>query len=243
MANPRQRRKAKSSSHKAISHSKRAKRVLRKMPAIRGPKTLQDAWDPSKTPRQNYLALGLQYDLNPVSSGGSEVNLVRVINKVNEGQLHTTAQSSVSERDTVTCVLPKGFGRIIRDSSGNIVRVELPNDEEEKDASQPEPVIDTPVMMKESELRIWADDHPGTLQGSSSGSMQDTVVQDLENLAASATVQQRYTSEGERLYLERLVRKYGDDLQKMARDRRLNPEQRTANELKRAIAKAGGVGR
>lgn len=39
--------------------------------------------------------------------------------------------------------------------------------------------------------------------------------------------------------MERLVRKYGDDLQKMARDRRLNPEQRTANELKRAISKAG----
>jgi nucleolar protein 16 len=62
---------------------------------------------------------------------------------------------------------------------------------------------------------------------------------DLENLAASAIVQQRHTSDGERLYLEGLVRKYGDDLQKMARDRRLNPEQRTANELRRAIAKAG----
>lgn len=32
MANPRQRRKAKSSTHKAISHSKRAKRLQKKMP-------------------------------------------------------------------------------------------------------------------------------------------------------------------------------------------------------------------
>lgn len=32
MANPRQRRKAKSATHKAISHSKRAKQLLKKMP-------------------------------------------------------------------------------------------------------------------------------------------------------------------------------------------------------------------
>lgn len=65
---------------------------------------------------------------------------------------------------------------------------------------------------------------------------------DLENLAASATVRERHTSLGERSYLERLVQKHGDDLGKMARDRRLNPEQRTANELRRAITKAGGYG-
>lgn len=65
---------------------------------------------------------------------------------------------------------------------------------------------------------------------------------DLENLAASARVRERHTSLGERSYLEHLVRKHGDDLLKMARDRRLNPEQRTANELRRAIAKAGGYG-
>lgn len=102
--------------------------------------------------------------------------MIRVTDEIDEGQPPTTAQSSVSEGATVTSALPKGFGRIIRDSSGNVLRVELPNDEEEKDASQPEP-IDTPVVMKESELRIWADDRPETRQGSSSGSMQDTVVQ------------------------------------------------------------------
>ena len=55
-------------------------------------------------------------------------------------------------------------------------------------------------------------------------------------------MRERHTSLGERSYLELLVKRYGDDLHKMARDRRLNPGQRTANELKRAIAKAGGYG-
>jgi nucleolar protein 16 len=47
---------------------------------------------------------------------------------------------------------------------------------------------------------------------------------------------------GERWYLERLAKKYGDDMHKMALDRRLNPEQKTIGELKRAITKAGGLG-
>ncbi|KAG8217339.1 ribosome biogenesis protein Nop16 [Butyriboletus roseoflavus] len=229
MANPRQRRKAKSSTHTAISHSRRAKRLQKKMPAIRGPKALQDAWDPSKTLRQNYLALGLEHDLNPISSGGSEVNLSRITDQNNTSR----PQPAASPCTIGDAALPKGFGRIIRDSSGDIVRVELPSDEEAL------LVTEAPVATTESELRIWAHCRE-VWREVELGGMGNAIVQDLENLAASATVRERHASFGERLSLERLVSKYGDDLHRMARDRRLNPEQRTANELKRAIAKAGG---
>ncbi len=40
--------------------------------------------------------------------------------------------------------------------------------------------------------------------------------------------------------LERLVAKYKDDVEAMARDRKLNVDQRTAGQLSRAITKAGG---
>ncbi len=50
----------------------------------------------------------------------------------------------------------------------------------------------------------------------------------------------RHTSSGEQTTLERLVRKHGEDVEAMARDRKLNVDQRTAGELKRAIRKAGG---
>ncbi|EEB92758.1 hypothetical protein MPER_08686 [Moniliophthora perniciosa FA553] len=73
MANPRQRRKARSSSYRPVSHSKNAKRNLKKMPPIRAPKVLQEAWDKRKTVRQNYAALGLIHDLNPSASGGAEI--------------------------------------------------------------------------------------------------------------------------------------------------------------------------
>lgn len=43
------------------------------------------------------------------------------------------------------------------------------------------------------------------------------------------------------LYLARLIQKHGEDVESMARDRRLNPEQRTTGELRRGIRRAGGV--
>lgn len=50
----------------------------------------------------------------------------------------------------------------------------------------------------------------------------------------------RFTSTGEQVTLRRLVGKYDEDVEAMARDRKLNPDQRTAGELSRAIKKAGG---
>jgi nucleolar protein 16 len=66
---------------------------------------------------------------------------------------------------------------------------------------------------------------------------------ELERLAASGVQLERFTSTGEKGYLDRLVTKYGSDVEAMARDRRLNPEQKTVGELNRAIRKAGGLGR
>lgn len=50
----------------------------------------------------------------------------------------------------------------------------------------------------------------------------------------------RSASSSERTYLERLVSKYGQDVDAMARDRKLNPTQFTAGQLGRAIRKSGG---
>lgn len=49
----------------------------------------------------------------------------------------------------------------------------------------------------------------------------------------------RHAASGEIAYLTRLTSKYGDDVEGMARDRRLNPEQRTAGQLRRALKNAG----
>lgn len=49
----------------------------------------------------------------------------------------------------------------------------------------------------------------------------------------------RHSSVGEIKYLQRLVDKYGADVERMTRDRKLNAEQRTAGELRRALKRSG----
>lgn len=51
----------------------------------------------------------------------------------------------------------------------------------------------------------------------------------------------RCLSEGEGEYLRRLVRRHGENIEGMVRDRKLNPDQRTVGELTRLMKKAGGI--
>jgi nucleolar protein 16 len=46
-------------------------------------------------------------------------------------------------------------------------------------------------------------------------------------------------SSGEIKYLEPLVKKFGDNVHAMSQDRKLNPEQRTVGQLRRALRKSG----
>jgi nucleolar protein 16 len=48
----------------------------------------------------------------------------------------------------------------------------------------------------------------------------------------------RHVSAGEVKYLDRLAKKYGNNVEGMAGDLKLNPEQRTVGQLRRALKKA-----
>jgi nucleolar protein 16 len=64
------------------------------------------------------------------------------------------------------------------------------------------------------------------------------IVTALERITVAAKTT-RHTSQGEIKYLQRLGEKYGNDVEQMARDRKLNTDQRTAGELRRALRRAG----
>ncbi|KAG2061209.1 hypothetical protein BDR06DRAFT_946633 [Suillus hirtellus] len=244
MANPRQRRKAKSSTHKTVSHSRRAQRLLKKMPVIRGPKALQDAWDKSKTVHQNYAALGLQFALTPTQSGGVERTLVPPKASADVESVSATPKSVESGPSTI----PKGFGRIIRDESGNVIRIDLAESEEIQNTVQktelPEADVDEKTMGDWVGClnKIHHSNRTMDAREVSSSCAQGTHAIDmLEQLSTSGRAVVRHSSCGERSYLARLIQKYGDNYERMAIDRRLNPEQKTVGELKRAVGKAGGV--
>ncbi|EMD38494.1 hypothetical protein CERSUDRAFT_113665 [Gelatoporia subvermispora B] len=236
MANPRQRRKLRSGSHKPVHHSRRAQKILKKQPPIRGPKVLQEAWDSHKTVRQNYEALGLVASLNPTASGGVERPLDR--QGLTAGGSSATPEASSSSPSSGSGAIPKGYGRIIRDEDGNIIDVEM-GEEEPEAAPEEEEIEAIPNPADDDQQAGWVGlgTHPRTRQIDNSGSR---VVQVLEHLSESQTGRKRYASAGEVATLGRLVQKYKEDVEAMARDRKLNPNQRTAGELSRAIKKAGG---
>ncbi len=75
---------------------------------------------------------------------------------------------------------------------------------------------------------------------------------ELEDISASITgsttlsirlsgIGSRHISNGEVKYLDPLVKKHGGNLKSMAADLKLNPEQRTVGQLRRALRKAGLV--
>ena len=67
---------------------------------------------------------------------------------------------------------------------------------------------------------------------------KNEIIRKLEEQAASgAEKKDRLQSEREREWIERLIGKHGEDLGKMARDRRLNPMQQTEADIKRRIGK------
>jgi len=212
--------------------------MLKKTPPIRGPKLLQDAWDKHKTVRQNYAALGLVHTLNPLASGGAEHDPTKSSNLPTTFE-HPHSDSSQAASTSPTAHIPRGYGKIIRDSDGNVVRVELGADDQDQaerpaDGDEIQGLRD-PEMDKQM-MTNWVTELGG---GRGSGA---AIVQSLEKFSSSSSTSgPRYTSSLETLYLSRLVRRH-EDVENMARDRRLNPEQRTAGELRRGIRRAGGAG-
>ncbi|KIR36712.1 nucleolar protein 16 [Cryptococcus deuterogattii MMRL2647] len=112
-----------------------------------------------------------------------------------------------------------GFGRIIRDEEGNVINIIIDEDEQEQ----------------EEQIKVHEEKEIGLIEA------KTEVVKRLEELAASAAPVKRHSSMSERTWLQQLVDKYGDDTEKMARDRKLNVWQKTEGEIKRMIKKAGGV--
>lgn len=250
MANPRQRRKARSSAHKSVSHSRHAKRNhFNKSPAIRGPKALQDAWDSRKTVKQNYAALGLAYSLNPIASGGSEKSeRMAVQESVDESAEAPTASTSKASEKTS---IPRGHGRIIRDECGNVLRVELAPEDEAEQAEQDPMELDMEQLEPQLDKGVAQQWVHGLGHNGGANDKSKNVVKELERIATSINVNAatvaapisgvgpRSTSERENVYLQRLMDKHGSDVDSMVRDRKLNTDQRTGGELRRAFKRAG----
>lgn len=221
-----------------MRHSSQAKKLLKKQPPIKGPKILQESWDAHKTVRQNYEALGLLASLNPTASGGMEPSSVSPSREDHavSGPSRPEASGSREELGNVPAVqIPKGYGRIIRDESGNILDVEF-GEEEGEGAAEAENIEEVANPSAEEQLAGWVE------LGSKGDVVVSHVVEVLEEISKTGGGKKpRFTSTGELKALRVLVQKHRGNMEAMARDRKLNVDQRTAGELRRAVQKAGGL--
>lgn len=236
MPNPRQKRKLRSSTPKARRKPKSKKRILAN-PIIAA------NWEKSQTLAQNYRRLGLTARLNKCTGGvektGKDIDRLREEEenggggKKEDGLRISGGSRKGAEKMEVE------EARIERDGeTGRILRVL----DRPEDYSRPNPLRDLLNEMDSGSEGVrdeeMFDQHGRDFQHPDSHAAKTAVVKKLEQEAQRP--EKKYTrkqSEGERAFIEALVKKYGDDYGRMARDMKINYMQRSAGDLKRRVKK------
>ncbi|PWN28885.1 hypothetical protein BDZ90DRAFT_230895 [Jaminaea rosea] len=222
MANPRQRRKARSgtSSGPSKAAKREIKKKLNRAAEIKGPEVLREAWDKKKTVRQNYIDLGLIADTSLRPSGGTEPG------GSGAGQESVGASGSGKK-------LGKGMGRIVRDEEGNVIDI-IEGGEEDGQADEATPWGKS--------MRGWEDDEQeeGGTAAPAPPKPKSKVVEHLESIPDPGPLP-RHVSELEAHWLLSIVRKHGDDVDAIFMDKGLNQLQKTKGEIRARIKRAGGI--
>ncbi|KAI3622883.1 VPS15 [Malassezia furfur] len=210
MANPRQRRKSRSSKYSGATKSaKRAQnKRIHRAPTVMGPDVLRENWDKALTTRQNYAKLGLAPSLGLPTGGLDRKDPYR----------HAEAPAKPSKQPR------KGMARIVRDENGEVV--DIVEGDEEHTETTPWGAVLNDDEDEPTDLTMF----PPKLHEE-----EGETVRALSELAKEAKPVERYVSHGEASWLVDLVRAHGEDVDAMARDRVRNIQQRTPGEIRRAV--------
>lgn len=203
-------------------------------------------WDKTQSLAQNYKRLGLTAKLNK-TTGGIERKVSDVLREAEEGERHQdNLQISTSSKRKETLDVTEA--KIERDpKTGKILRVvDDANTANLNPLNDPLNELDSE---SEDELLNPKNQHGNTdavaARGTSNDDRKTETVRKLEEEARKpAAKYERRQPEGEVLFVEELVRTYGDDYGKMARDMKINYMQRSEGDIKRRVKKwreSGGV--
>jgi nucleolar protein 16 len=222
MANPRQKKKARSGIAKARRKPKSKKQLLNNS-------IIAANWDKSETLAQNYKRLGLTRRLNKNTGGVekkvSDLGVENVPSRLEIGSTGKTAQLEVGEaeieRDPTT-------GKIVRVLDDTAVKANPLND----------PLNQFDSEHEESDVEVGFDQHGQPAYGILAKPASTAVVAQLENEARRPEKKYKHKqSEGEKAFIAELVMKYGADYAAMARDMKINYMQRSEGDLKRRVKK------
>lgn len=188
-----------------------------------GNSTVARAWDRSQTLAQNYRRLGLAARLKG-PTGGTETSLL-------SGGRRSTRRRGA---DPLAIAAPQqthlSEAKVERDADGKIVRII--SRAKANPLNDPLNDIDT-----DSEAEQGGNEWAGINEEEEEGEGESTgIVKTLEAEARNeAPKKKRHQSEREVEWLSGLVARHGDDYDRMARDRRLNPMQQTAADIRKRV--------
>lgn len=205
----------------ARKRAARKERQLRR--ALSANPVVAASWNAKETLAQNYRRLGLRAKLNGVAGGQErefttgEVQVWEKDEKTVRDPLLISNGGHLGAAVTKKEALGANEARIERDADGNVVRI-VYGEARAYDESDDE------------EFSGFAD--------SAADENKTEVVKELERLASLPVVSTpRVQSARENDWIGDLVEKYGDDFDAMVRDRKLNPFQQTAGDLRRRVKK------
>jgi len=257
MANPRARKKARSSIPKN-SQSKRSKKNAKKVVVTANP-IVAASWDRKKTVRQNYTALGLLTTPNPRLQGGLEplpITPFALLSEEERNQNQKLANGPTPKLGP-NGEIPKGFALIKRNDKGDIVDVVLADDDQSEEQSRPTTAWGEPLNeddpnndgIEEEEWQGIERKEQGIPMPAVDGvkivnrtRKPTEIVKKMEAIASQRNIPlHRHSSALEINWLKQCIAKHGDDIEAICRDKKLNIWQRTSGEVRRALQKAGGV--
>jgi nucleolar protein 16 len=197
--------------------------------------------DPSRNQKetlsQNYRRLGLTSRLNHATGGTEKTIALLGLNDPNSSRADTAADSTANALNIVSKapaqVLEVEEIEVERDpETGHILRVT--GQREEKFNPLNDPLVE--LEGSDGEVEEW--NGFSMVPERRANEPENPVIRQLEEAARNgARKAPRKQSEREVEWLERLVSRYGEDYGRMARDRKLNPMQQTAADIKKRITK------
>ena len=256
MARPLRKKHQKSSLSRVTQPSSRRRPPTKRLP-LTNP-LIAAKWDKTLTLAQNYRRLGLSSKLNVRSGGVEKVKRLRKSGHEDGGE---GVEVMEEERDPLAFtggVLGKRkrggreeagveVTKVVRDDEGRIVRIikdasegtkrrnplnDPLNDLESDDPSSPPPSH----HIQQHTLRALSSTQDHDPAPTASIALSTNVVPSLEALASTPRLSKpRQQTTSERGWIERLVAKHGDDIAAMVRDRKMNPRQQTAGDIKRRV--------
>jgi len=190
-----------------------------------------------ETLSQNYRRLGLTARLNHATGGTEKTIALLGLNDAKSSRADTAVGSTADALNIVSKAkkpenVPPEEIEVERDpETGAILRVT--GTLKKKDNPLNDPLVEIENEDEEMEWNGFA-----MVPELRDGEAENPVIRELEEAALNgAKKAPRGQSQREQEWVKRLVAKYGDDYAKMARDRKLNPMQQTAADIRKRVIK------